>query len=95
MTFLHTVVAGEEHSSEEAADIGGILDLRRYWVSQSTITQIVVEFLRAVLREISLAGGHAPFIASLVGLHLSGENLEEGGFCKFVSADESNLVVMA
>ena len=57
--------------------------------------QIVVEFFRAVLREISLAGGHAPFIASLVRLHLSGENLEEGGFCQFVSADESNLVVMA
>ena len=92
--FLHTVVAGEEHSSQEAADIGGILDLGELGQPVND-DQIVVEFFRAVLREISLAGGHAPFIASLVGLHLSGENLEEGGFCKFVSADESNLVVMA
>ena len=51
--------------------------------------------LRVVLGEIGLGGGHAPFIASLVRLHLSGENLEEGGLCKLVAAYESNLVVTA
>ena len=56
---------------------------------------VVVELLRVVLREIGLAGGDAPFIGSLVRLHLSGQNLEQGGLCKLVAAYESNLVVVA
>ena len=35
--LLHAVITGEEHTAQEAADIGGILDLGEYWVSQSTM----------------------------------------------------------
>ena len=37
LDLLHTVFAGKEHTSKEAADISDILDLGEYWVSQSTM----------------------------------------------------------
>ena len=36
-TFFTPSSPAKEHTAQEAADIGGILDLGEYWVSQSTM----------------------------------------------------------
>ena len=41
LDLLHAVITGEQHTAEEASDIGDILDLGEYWVSQSTIVRSV------------------------------------------------------
>ena len=57
--FLGTVISGEQHTSEETADIGCILDLGE--LCQPVNDQkIGIKDLGVILREVGLAGRHAP-----------------------------------
>ena len=92
--LLHAVLTREQHSSQEAAHIGDVL---HRGVAHQPVRdgQIIVELLRVVLGEVSLGGGHTPFIGAFIRLHLAHEDLEEGGFRQLVSAHEGDLVVVS
>ena len=92
--FFHAVFSGEEHTSQEAADIGGVFDLR---IAGQPVRngQIIVKFFGAVLGEICLGGSYSPFIGSLVRLHFAHQNLEQDSFRTFVPAYKGNFVFPA
>ena len=56
---------------------------------------VAVEELRVVLGEVGLGGGNAPLERTLVGLHFTHENLEQGGHGKLVFRDKADLVALA
>ena len=89
--FLYTVISGKEHSAEEAADIGGVLDLGEL-CQPFHDREIGVEDRGIIFREVGLGGGNAPFVASGIRFHFSCEDLKERTLCKLVSADKRNLV---
>ena len=94
LDLLHAVLAGEEHTAQEAAHVGGVLDLG---ILGQPVHDgvVVVEFPGVVLGEIGLAGGHAPLVGALVRLHLAGQDLEQGGLRELVAAHEGDLVVVS
>ena len=92
--LFDTVIPGEKHASQETADIGHILDRR---VAHKPFGDgiVVVKFFGVILWEISLGGSDTPFIGALVGFHLAHKDPEQSRFGQFVTAYESNLIIVA
>ena len=91
--LFHTVIAGKQHTSEEATYISCIFDLGDTGSASLRSYQIIVKLFGVVLWEIGLACGNTPFVSTFIRFHFAGQDLEESGFCKLVAADKSNLVI--
>ena len=92
--FLGTVISGEQHTSEETADIGCILDLGE--LCQPVNDQkIGIKDLGVILREVGLAGRHAPLVGAGIRLHLTDKNFKERCLCQLVASDECDLIVVS
>mgnify|MGYP000794388832 CR=1 FL=1 len=91
--LFHAIFSCKQHTSEEAADIGCVLDRR---VSGEPVCDriVVVEFCGRILREVRLGGCNAPFVGSFVGFKLACKDLEQRGLCQLVAADKCDLVVV-
>ena len=91
--MLYTVLTGEKHTSKESADVSSVLDLGK--LSQPVNDcQVRIKLFRAVLRKVCLRSCNAPFVSTLIRLHFTHQNFEEGCLCELVSADKCNLVVV-
>ena len=90
--FLYSVLPRKQHTPQKAADIGSVL--LRGILGQPVHNGIVIGKLRRiVLGEIGLGGRKAPFVASLVRLHLPGKNLKQHGLGLLVRPHQGNLVL--
>ena len=91
--LLDTILTGKEHTSQEAAHIGGILDGR---VAGQPVSnrQVIIELCCVILGEISLGSGNTPLVSTFIRLHFSGQNLEQRSLCQFISAYKCNLIIM-
>src|SRR5699024_8625488 len=89
--FFYAVLAGKQHTSQETADIGGVLDLG---ILSEPVgdRQVIVKFLRIVLGEICLGSCDAPFVITLIRFQFSHKDTEEGGDRLFVGADKSDFI---
>ena len=67
--LLHTVFPCKQHSSQESADIGGILDLRKSGQPFRN-RQIRIKFLAVIPREVCPAGRNAPLKRAGIRFHL-------------------------
>ena len=92
--LLHTVFAGEQHTSQETADISGILYGR---VTGQPVGDghIIVELCGIILREVGLGSSNTPLVGSLIRLDLSGKDLEQCGLRQLAASYESNLIFTA
>ena len=58
--------------------------------------KIGIKDLGVILREVGLAGRHAPLVGGAgIRLHLTGKNLKERCLCQLVASDKRDLVVMS
>ena len=89
--LLHTVFAGEQHTSQETTDISSILYGR---VTGQPVGDghIIVELCGIILREVGLGSGNTPLVGSLIRLDLSGKDLEQCGLRQLTASYESHLV---
>ena len=93
---LVNIVAGEQHTAEEAAQRG--FQCIRAGIRCDPVEHVflvALEELVVVLREIALRGGNAPLEAALIRFHLAHKNLEQRSHCQLVIRYERNLVTAA
>ena len=92
--FLYTVLAGEQHTSQESADISRILDLG---ILSQPVNDgiIIIEFLGIVLREIGLRSSNTPFVSSFIRFQFTCKDTEQRSLRKFIATYKCNFVVMA
>ena len=93
LDLLDSVFSAEQHSAEEAADIGDILDLG---IGGQPLRDVFfrVKKVGVVLFKIGLGGCDAPLVRAAVRLHVAHQNFEERRLGLLLGADEGNLVVM-
>ena len=91
--FFHTL-AGEQHTSQESADISRILDLG---ILSQPVNDgiIIIEFLGIVLRKIGLRSSNTPFVSSFIRFQFTCKDTEQRSLRKFIATYKCNLVVMA
>lgn len=92
---LVNIVAAEEHTAEEGAQIAFTLILGELTHPVHKVIFAVFKVVVVVLGEVCLRGGSTPLYRAGIRLLLTHKNLEQHRNGKLVLADDCNLVLLA